>query len=452
MDPEIHFGEIEHEPPQIRLRPDRNRHFAVATVYQPGDSDLPIFVDLDVIREMEEHAQSDIRVELGGVLLGGQFCDEDGQPFLIVSDSLRARHYESTKGSFKFTHDTWEQITREREQFPPELQMVGWYHTHPDWGVFLSGLDMFICENFFNKPLDVAFVIDPCQRDRGFFQWLPGDSRQTRRTGGFYLTASRLRASELEDYAAQLEGKMTMTQDPRRSSPLHANFPSVLQVAPAGSLPQTIAILGMLSLQFCFLMLLTWRLLLPADADSPTNSAVVAIQESVDRLEETRQREADVDAKLQVLELVVRQGNNAPAGILKSLAEQQALADELRTSLRAQQSLARELDGKSADLAGALAEANRQNERQRSENSELELKVADLNKRLEESRAQLADADHANEAPAIANAGSLWSSARANSTPIGIGAALGALVIGVVVAMTQHLRKPAGPESANSDE
>jgi proteasome lid subunit RPN8/RPN11 len=38
--------------------------------------------------------------------------------------------------------------------------MVGWYHTHPDWGVFLSSMDMFICDNFFNK-LDVAYVIDP---------------------------------------------------------------------------------------------------------------------------------------------------------------------------------------------------------------------------------------------------------------------------------------------------
>src|SRR5262245_24827620 len=100
---------------------------------------------------MEEHALSDTAVELGGVLLGGHYEDEAGRPFVVVTDSLRARHYESTKGSFKFTHDTWSAISREREQFPAELQMVGWYHTHPDWGVFLSGMDMFICDNFFNK-------------------------------------------------------------------------------------------------------------------------------------------------------------------------------------------------------------------------------------------------------------------------------------------------------------
>ena len=62
---------------------------------------------------------------------------------------------------FKFTHDPWSEISRERDEFPDELQIVGWYHTHPDWGVFLSGMDMFICDNFFNKRLDVALVIAP---------------------------------------------------------------------------------------------------------------------------------------------------------------------------------------------------------------------------------------------------------------------------------------------------
>ena len=157
---------------------------------------------------MEDHALSNTAVELGGVLLGGCYEDEQGRPFVVITDSLRAQHYESTKGSFKFTHDTWAAITRERDAFPAELAMVGWYHTHPDWGVFLSGMDMFICDNFFNKKLDVAYVIDPCRGDRGMFQWT-GDARhRVRRTGGFFVTASRFRAAELEYYVAELSSTM----------------------------------------------------------------------------------------------------------------------------------------------------------------------------------------------------------------------------------------------------
>ena len=78
----------------------------------------------------------------------GNTTTRKGGRFVLVTDSLRAQHYESTKGSFKFTHDTWQEITRQRDQFGPDVQMVGWYHTHPGWGVFLSGMDLFICEHF----------------------------------------------------------------------------------------------------------------------------------------------------------------------------------------------------------------------------------------------------------------------------------------------------------------
>ena len=214
-DLDIQFGELEEAKPEVRLRPDANKHFAVAPVYSPSKGELPIFVDLDALRDMEEHALSDTSVELGGVMLGGQYEDDQGRPFVLVTDSLRAKHYQSTKGSFKFTHDTWAQITRERDEFPDDVQKVGWYHTQPDWGVFLSGMDMFICDNFFNKKLDVALVIDPCRQDRGFYQWTGNPEQRVRRTDGFYLVASRFRQYELDEYVTSLEGKVAMSGDPR---------------------------------------------------------------------------------------------------------------------------------------------------------------------------------------------------------------------------------------------
>ena len=56
MDDGIHFGEVEEASPQASLRPDRNKHFAVVEYEAPADRDLPIFVDLDVLHDMEEHA------------------------------------------------------------------------------------------------------------------------------------------------------------------------------------------------------------------------------------------------------------------------------------------------------------------------------------------------------------------------------------------------------------
>lgn len=205
MSDEISFGEIQRAQPNQDLRPDQNPHFGVFGVGNPQEGDLPIFVDLDTVKEMEEHAVEDTSIELGGVLLGKQLVDNQGQPFVIVNDSLRAQHYQATQSSFTFTHETWETICKQKDQFPPGTEIVGWYHTHPDFGIFLSGMDMFICNGFFNAPLDVALVIDPIRQDRGWFHWTSDQGEKVKRqTGGYYLFSSRFRTQELEVAANQL--------------------------------------------------------------------------------------------------------------------------------------------------------------------------------------------------------------------------------------------------------
>ena len=74
--------------------------YSVVAYGSPGGQDLPIFVDLDVLADMEAHAESDTSVELGGVLLGGQYEDDQGAPFVVITFALRAQHYKATKGSF----------------------------------------------------------------------------------------------------------------------------------------------------------------------------------------------------------------------------------------------------------------------------------------------------------------------------------------------------------------
>lgn len=205
MSEEISFGDIQRPEPDARLRPDQDSHLAVVPVANPHPEDLPIFIDIDTVKDIEGHAVEDTTIELGGVLLGGQFVDEQGRPFVLVKDSLRAQHYQATQTSFTFTHETWETICKQKDQFPPGTEIVGWYHTHPDFGIFLSGMDMFICNGFFNGPLDVALVVDPIRQDRGWFHWVTQDGQATKRqTGGYYIFGSRFRYEELKTAADQL--------------------------------------------------------------------------------------------------------------------------------------------------------------------------------------------------------------------------------------------------------
>jgi hypothetical protein len=71
-----------------------------------------------------------------------------------------------------FTQDTWEHIYKTKDAQYPEHRIVGWYHSHPGFGVFLSDHDTFIHKNFFSSPLQVAWVYDPLSDEEGCFGWV----------------------------------------------------------------------------------------------------------------------------------------------------------------------------------------------------------------------------------------------------------------------------------------
>ncbi len=186
---DIIFGDIRVREPERRLRPDHDRRFVCLAYQAPAAGDLPIFLDRKAADLIERHALSDTSVELGGILLGKECLDQvTGEPFVWISHSIEAKHYANTQASFTYTHDSWEEITRERDQRFPEFDIVGWYHTHPSFGIFLSHHDLFIHQNFFAQPLHVAYVVDPINQTRGFFQWRNSGMAQV---GGYYVTADR---------------------------------------------------------------------------------------------------------------------------------------------------------------------------------------------------------------------------------------------------------------------
>lgn len=342
MSADIEFGEVEQPRPKRGIRPDAHPHYAVAACGEVGPNDLPIFVDLDAMIDMEDHALSDDTVELGGVMLGGQYEDDQGRAFVVVTDCLRAKHYESTRGSFKFTHDTWSEITRQRDEYPEDTVMVGWYHTHPDWGVFLSGMDLFICNNFFNKPLDLALVIDPCRDDRGWFQWLPAGG-QPQRTGGFYVMSSRFREQEVQ-FAAETwkEGEVMFSETRRRSAAstsVPAGGSTIVQLSDRENTWTPVILAASLILQTAVLAPLLWKMAQPTGEAEALAKEVKTLTDAVKQqherldLDSQRQRlaveEQTVDAVIQSLKL-------GPEHLTKRLNEAQGERDDIKVDLSMQ--------------------------------------------------------------------------------------------------------------------
>jgi proteasome lid subunit RPN8/RPN11 len=122
---------------------------------------------------MHSHAYENRGVEICGVMVGDVFQDQDG-PYLEISDVIRGEYADNKMGEVTFTHDTWSHINDVKDSAFPDKKIVGWYHSHPDFGIFLSSHDMFIQQNFFAQPFQVAFVIDPVRDEEGFFFWQNG--------------------------------------------------------------------------------------------------------------------------------------------------------------------------------------------------------------------------------------------------------------------------------------
>jgi proteasome lid subunit RPN8/RPN11 len=464
-DQEIQFGEIEQTRRQTRLRPDRSQQWAVVLCGEPNPDDLPIFVDLDAMREMEDHAQSDCHVELGGVLLGGQFDDETGQPYVLVQDSLRARHYENSRGSFKFTHDTWSDISRRRDQFSSDLQMVGWYHTHPDWGVFLSGMDTFICEHFFNRPLDVALVIDPCRRELGWFQWADQPERQVRETAGFYLIASRHRRRELERYAAQLEGKRAMAHDSRSHG---ADLPMTAFPVTVNSVPDprgiwfAAGVMGMLTLQLLVVLLIAWQLLFSPTDTLPGGAAVHASAVREPAPVDAEYREAQlawerVESQRQLLDRVIAAlDDGMPENLVSQLENQRREFEHLQADMRAYRVLERHLRDENRTLVAKLDEAGQLESQLRNQVRTLDRALAEARSEATEAQRRLAalQDEPTSQAPATVTASpdsdqpSIWS---ARWWMWIAGAALVLIVVAAVHALVKRGSQPDTPLPAADD-
>jgi proteasome lid subunit RPN8/RPN11 len=117
-----------------------------------------------------EHAASDLENEVGGALIGRWRRDaRDDAPFIVVEAILPARHTRHGSAFLTFTQQSLLSLHADQESLYPRKQMVGWFHTHPRMGVFLSEYDVWLAQHFFPEPWQASLVIEPYSCAGGFF-------------------------------------------------------------------------------------------------------------------------------------------------------------------------------------------------------------------------------------------------------------------------------------------
>jgi proteasome lid subunit RPN8/RPN11 len=126
-----------------------------------------VLMEAEVARKIRQHARTSMKAEVCGVLIG--HTDHER---MVVEACIQGINAAQGGAHVTFTQDTWEHIYKIKDKEYPDHKIVGWYHSHPGFGVFLSEHDLFIQQNFFSNPQQVAWVYDPHTDEEGCFGWV----------------------------------------------------------------------------------------------------------------------------------------------------------------------------------------------------------------------------------------------------------------------------------------
>lgn len=155
-----------------------------------------IALSAEASADMIAHAKESLDKEVCGVLVGER-CEDDRGTWVFAKAAIRGTASRQGGSHVTYTQETWEKIYEVKDRDYPKLDIVGWYHTHPGFGVEFSDMDKFIQQNFFAGALQFALVLDPLGGDEAIcvntpegityvdHYWLDGRARTCRvpRTG-----------------------------------------------------------------------------------------------------------------------------------------------------------------------------------------------------------------------------------------------------------------------------
>ncbi len=116
------------------------------------------------------HLASNLKIEQGGILFGNAYSDPQLGVYVEIVAAIAAPETNASGTHLVFTANSWQGIMNHATELTPGNQIVGWYHSHPDLGVFMSYTDMKTHQVFFAHPWCLSIVYDPIRQEIGYFQ------------------------------------------------------------------------------------------------------------------------------------------------------------------------------------------------------------------------------------------------------------------------------------------
>jgi len=130
---------------------------------------------------MDRHARSDMYRERVGLLVGraGRSPNSD-RMVTIVERAVPLPSSDATGTRVALTTESLPHAAAAIRQLPAGATVVGWFHTHPGLGIFLSDTDHHTQRACFRESWHVAVVLDPREGSMGVFTGPEGERAEHR--------------------------------------------------------------------------------------------------------------------------------------------------------------------------------------------------------------------------------------------------------------------------------
>jgi proteasome lid subunit RPN8/RPN11 len=136
-------------------------------------SQAKVVIIRETLKFILDHAQQDTRLERFGILLGGIYEDPLHGIWVEIVSMLPAQNVDASIAHVEVSIEEMSRINNSVMQVldssDQRIRKIGWYHTHPGHGVFMSHTDRNNQAQFYKEAWNVALVVDPIRGQDGVF-------------------------------------------------------------------------------------------------------------------------------------------------------------------------------------------------------------------------------------------------------------------------------------------
>ena len=163
----------ENSVPHLWTKPERK---VVLSLDVAGGKTLAGYVNKHAEAKMRNHALSmrGKNIEVMGLMLG-EVRTWKGKTYVLVRDVITS-DLDATSVSVKFNSSGLEKLFGKLDDAGFDYVIVGWYHSHPGYGCFMSDTDLKTHTGSFVSPYQLAMVIDPKAFDMAAFRVKDGEA------------------------------------------------------------------------------------------------------------------------------------------------------------------------------------------------------------------------------------------------------------------------------------